>query len=749
MGELKKVCVIGAWILLVVLVWGSTGFMQLRSIQEKIHFAYTLNDPSLLESSIQDINRLLQQFPQDVGLRQKAFILLGDAHFYLGRYDSAISNYQQAQSLLMVSDADYPYVLYSKAYALYYAAMHSSGNTQAQHIRQAISTIDEISSFSDYAQDSFLLRGMILRLSREYISAVAFLDRVTREDLRPTASYYKGLVLYEQGNFPASIMAFQEAQRLGQDRELVAASIFQAVKALMHLQNYREALQHSESLVRDYSDTRFRNDIITLHVELLYRSGAYESAMRYIDTVIQNASGTREKMDALMAKGWIAYQSGRTEVAIEQWTQAMELGARSHTQEAFDAARNVMESMREQGNHTGLVAFLNRVKALFPEKSTELDLETAKIYLSMRRIDEAEVLLRRVLASGLAFQEANYWMAQLHLEKGDTRQALETIERVIQSGSPRFVFLGQSFKGDVLFQTNDFARSREAYLKALEVASDVERSQTLINLGIVAMASKNYTEAEGYFQRLKDNYQTDVSGALNAAFYLAESYAHRNQFTQAAREYDWIIQNDTTGRFIRNATMKKFEMLIQSTTSMDPIIQQIDQAIAQTSDATLRKELTYLRGEAFLRKGDVLSAFDAIANLNTDGMQDASKAGVLYIRARYFASQGNHTQADQAFSQLIQQYPQSAKAPWALQDYALSFYNRSDFDQAKNLFFQLITTYPHFSKVDVGYFYIGLSYERLGDRDRALRIYEEMLQKFPATDRANEVRQRINQLRTN
>lgn len=736
------------FVVCVSIAWGTTGYFQLRSIQEKITFAYNLDDASLLDSSIQDLNQLLQQYPNDLGLRQKAFILMGDAYFYRGSYDQALASYQQAQSLLIVSDTDYPYVLYSKAYTLYYAALNATGNLQAQYIRQAISAIDEISSFSEYAQDAFLLRGMVLRLSGDYMSAVAFLDRVTREDLRPTASYYKGLVLYEQRNYAAAVLAFQQAQRQGQDKELVAASIYQVVKALMNLQNYREALQHSEILVRDYSDTRFRGDIMTLHVELLYQSGSYDSALRYIDTVIQSAPSTRERMDALIAKGWITYKNQRIDMAIDLWTQAMELGARSHNQEAFEAAKNVMGAMREGGDYSGLVAFLNRVKSLFPEKTTELDLETAKIYIAMRRIDEAEVLLRRVLATGLAFQEANYWMAQLFLQKGDFRQALDTIERVIQSGTPRYVFLGQSFKGDVLFQTRDYPKSREAYRKALEVAGDQERTQTLINLGIVAMAMQNYTEADGYFQQLKDNYQQDVTGALNAAFYLAESYALRNQFVQASREYDWIIQNDTTGRFIRNATIKKFEMLILSTTIMDPIIQQIDQAIAQTGDALLKKELAYLRGEAFLRKGDVLSAYNAISGVQTEGMQDSSKAGMLYIRARYFTSIGNRTEADRAYSLLIQQYPQSAKAPWGLQDYALSFYHRGDYDQSKNLFFQLITTYPTFSKVDAAYFYIGLSYERLGDPQRALRIYEELLQKFPNTDRLNETRERINQLKT-
>jgi len=168
------------------------------------------------------------------------------------------------------------------------------------------------------------------------------------------------------------------------------------------------------------------------------------------------------------------------------------------------------------------------MKATFPSQGTALDLESAKVYISLGRYSEAEVLLQRVLSSGLFYQEANFTLAQLYQKTGDMKRAQDYVDRVIRSGNQAAIYQGYTFQGDLYLQTGDYAKAKIAYENAMKNASDAERSQATLNLGIVALNAKDYTTAQKQFETLKNEITKDLSAALDAAFYLAETYIARN-----------------------------------------------------------------------------------------------------------------------------------------------------------------------------------------------------------------------------
>jgi tetratricopeptide (TPR) repeat protein len=721
----------------------SQELFELKSVQSKIMLAYELNDASLMDTAIADLQKFILNNGSNPYNLSKAHLLMGDAHFYRGQYTLALESYDKALQYTGRDDQDYPYAIYSKCYTLYHIASETQQSNRSSILNQALTTLEGLVSFAGYQQDYYLLKGMIQKANGDYLGASASLDLITDSDTIGFASYYKGLIFFEQGNYPSAIMAFERARQFGQNPELMAASIYQTIRAMMNLQNYREALPFSEELVKNYSTTRYRDEIFMLHVELLYRTGEYQNAAKYITYIMEGAKTTKELMDAYDAMAWLAYKTGDYNTALENWNKAISAGAQEYPQETFEMAKRAIEVLRNTGDSAKMVSYLNQMKATFPTQSTPLDLESAKVYISLGRYSEAEVLLQRVLSSGLLYQEANFAMAQLYQKTGDLKKAQDFIDRVIRSGNQSQVYNAYAFQGDLYLQMGDYDKAKLAYDNAMKNASDAERSQAILNLGVVALNAKDYTTAQKQFETLKSEISKDLSAALDASFYLAETYLARNLPSNALKEYDWILQNDVSKKYLKTVTLKKYNVMLE--TNQDPleIVRQIDTVLGTAYDPSLEAELRYLKGEAYLKKGDLIAAQDAIRPINFEALSVGSKGGYLYIRGKYYASQGNEGEMRASFEQLIDQYPQSPKTPWAIQDYALYYYNKSDFNTAKNLFFKLITTYPDFSKNDTAYFYVGLCYERSGERDKALKIYQDLVAKYPSSTRVTEAKNRI------
>ncbi len=740
---MKKILLFLSFFAFFCLLSFSSDLFELKSIQERIEQANIFNDESLLDSCIKDLQKVILNSGGNSSVLSKAYLILGDAFFYRQDFLQAYENYEKATSIAGKDDESYPYALYSMIYSRYHTASQSAGTAKEEYLKQAYSMLDELSNYGEYLQDSYLLRGMVLRYMGDYLGAVASLDKITSEELKGFSSYYKGLILFEQKNFPSAILAFKKAQEYGEEKELVAASIYQVVIAQMNLKNYRDALLNSENLIREYSDTRYKDQFFSLHVELLYRTGNYQNAEKYIDQIMQNAGTVKQKMEAYNAMAWLAYKSDDSKSAVDNWTKGMEIGADSYSQEAFEMAKNAINALRQQDNTAVLVSFLNKVKSTFPSKSSEMDLESAKVYLSLGNFSEAQALLNKVLSSGILYQEASYWSAELYKEKGDFNKAVEYIERVIQSGNQKYIFMGYKFKGDLYYQKGDYQKSIESYNISLNYASEEEKPQIILNMGIVALNEKDYTNAQIYFNKLKNEYSSNLEYSLDGSFYLAETYLARLSYSQAIKEYDWIISNDTTGRYTNNAMLKKYETMLESSSDYDSIIYQIDDSISKTYDDTLKRELGYIKAEAYLKKGDLYSAFDNVKSLSEMGLSDSTIGGILYIKGRYYTYQNNEVELKKNYDRLIEEFPLSPKTPWGIQDYALYFYNSNSFNEAKNLFFKLLSSYPDFQKSDAVYYYIGLCYEKLGEKDKALKIYEDFPKKFPNSSRINEVNAKL------
>ncbi len=721
--------------------------MELKSLQQQIEYANNLNDLSLLDASLESVNRLLLNNPGNLDFEGKAHVVLADAYFYKGSYNLAIEEYDKAMGVLMESSPEYPYSLYSLIYAYYYLIEVSPESLKANYINQAIFNLDKLSSFDEYKQDALLLKGMILKQRGDLSGAVTAFDQITRGDLTGTASYYKGLILYEQKNYPAAILAFEKAASLGQNRDLVAASIYRTINAMINLKYYKEALEESQKLVRDFGSSRYKNEIFSQHVQLLYRTGDYNNAKRYIENELLSSTGERERMEALNVLGWLAYETGNISEAIVQWEKAVDTGYVNYKQEAFEIAKTCLQALGESNDSTKTLTFLNNIKSKFPEKKTELDLETAKVYMNTNRYSQAEVLLNQVLSTGMYFNEVNYLMAVLNKQRNNSRAAFDYISRVISSGNREYTYKGYLFEGDLYFQLGNYQEAKRSYENALKNANEKERLQTILNLGIVEMELENYPAAVGQFNQLKQYTVEDLDAALNGAFYLAECYTLMNDINSAVKQYDWIIANDKTGRYVSTSVMRKYDLMINNPNAdLDALIRELDTQIQSTTDLTLKDELMFLKAEAYMKKGDLLTAYNFVRDINYDRLSAISKAAVLYIRGKYFMSQGNEPQMITNFDSLISDFPKSPKTPWAMQDYALFYYNSQNYNQAKNIFFNLLTKYPDFQKVDVAYFYIGLCYEKMAENDKAKQVFTDFLEKFPNSSRKTEVQQHLSWL---
>ncbi len=157
-------------------------------------------------------------------------------------------------------------------------------------------------------------------------------------------------------------------------------------------------------------------------------------------------------------------------------------------------------------------------------KDSQSSLWLARLYRFENEHDKAEEILRGVLSWDPANEGALEQLSQLLVDEGRAADAIELLSKAAdRSASPTLYDL----LGDAYSQTHDYAKSEEAYRKAVdadpdEVAHRKGLAQTLLN-------EEKFPEALEQYQHLAEMEPDNPENYLR----LSQIYRHTNQFDLA------------------------------------------------------------------------------------------------------------------------------------------------------------------------------------------------------------------------
>jgi outer membrane assembly lipoprotein YfiO len=170
--------------------------------------------------------------------------------------------------------------------------------------------------------------------------------------------------------------------------------------------------------------------------------------------------------------------------------------------------------------------------------------------------------------------------------------------------------------------------------------------QELMDLGMKQLDAKQYPKAITTFQQITYDYAT-TRYAMEAQFYLAETYLRKKEYPQAQLEFEFLVTNYPSSRFAEEARFKTAQSYLKAVPRMA-----LDQ-----SGLKKAQDLIDLFREQY-PESQFLSEIDAMeADIAARYARKEYDAAVLYARSGEYAS------ARVYLEHILQTYPKASLIP--------------------------------------------------------------------------------------
>ena len=436
-------------------------------------------------------------------LAASAYQGIGQAQYYLKDFSGAQSSYDQALKLDKNTSGDYS--MYQKG------IMMGLNHQYAEEIDQMDALVAAYPK-SDLAPQALLEKGNAqARLGRNGDALVTYATLLknypksveARKGLLQTALVNKGMGKEDDAieaykkvirQYPSS----DEAQAAAEDMKLIYADRGQLgdfSKFLSSVPNApkidvgeverltfeaaekaaidtKPSIDKMQRYLKDYPSGAYAAKAKYYIARYHYGKGEYNDAMRAIDEALQGGGDASYAQDALAMRSDILAKQGKYDEAINSYK---ELAQRASSDDNRTLAQlGAMRVAKQVGNWSevkNLSSLLLDRGGLTVNEEKEVTLDRALSLAQMGNTKDAEAAFRS-LAKDPASEygaQASYELSRMQYEMGNYSGAEQTINALIEAGTPHSYWLGKSFLtlADVYYKQGNVSKARE-YLQSLK-----------------------------------------------------------------------------------------------------------------------------------------------------------------------------------------------------------------------------------------------------------------------------------------
>ncbi|GJL75247.1 XrtA/PEP-CTERM system TPR-repeat protein PrsT [Nitrosomonas sp.] len=186
-------------------------------------------------------------------------------------------------------------------------------------------------------------------------------------------------------------------------------------------------------------------------------------------------------------------------------------------------------------NYAAALDSYEKLAARLPD-SAAAQLKIAEIHSIMKDYPATSAALRKALFINPDYVEAKVAMARLaNLEKKDSEAI--SIAQKIQKEHTDFP-IGYELEGDLLMHQQKFEMAAKAYEKAFSIS---QTTPLAIKVHTALSQAGNDKKAHGHITQWLSNNPDDAAARL----YLANDHLSKNQYAQAAKEYEAILKKNS------------------------------------------------------------------------------------------------------------------------------------------------------------------------------------------------------------
>ncbi len=428
---------------------------------------------------------------------------IGQAQYYMRDFSGAQASYDQALRLDKNGNGDYS--MYQKGIMMGLNHQYADEVTQMDALIKAYPQ-------SDLAPQAMLEKGnaqALLGKNNDALNTYATLLKdyprsvEARKGLLQTALVNKGMGKEDQAieaykkvirQYPTS----DEAQAAAEDMKLIYADRGQLAEFSKFLNTVPNAPQidvnEVERLTYDAAEKAATSDRPSIdrlqqyikdypagayvakakyHIARYYYSkGKYDEAMTAIDESLQGGSDASYAQDALAMRSDILSRQGKMEESLASYK---ELAERSTSDDNRTLAQlGAMRVAKQMGNWNEvrlLTQTLLDRGGLTAGEEKEVTLDRGLSLAQLGNTRDAEAAFRAIAGdpSNEYGAQASYELSRMQYEMGNLKGAEQTINALIDAGTPHTYWLGKSFLtlADVCYKQGNVAQARD-YLQSLK-----------------------------------------------------------------------------------------------------------------------------------------------------------------------------------------------------------------------------------------------------------------------------------------
>lgn len=325
------------------------------------------------------------------------------------------------------------------------------------------------------------------------------------------AEYYLdyGFTLIKLGRYEDAIKEFQ---RILMEKEIaiVKQNNKKAYRGIgianLYAQSYEEAIKNFDLALGITEMKELDTDILYYKGNALERSGNLEEASKIYTKILET-----QKDDAAIynARANINRILGNYEESIKDYDKAIELSKGD-----FDLYFGKYAALKEL-SRTAEAEEVLKIAAELPVHSEKDSYELAKVYFYQKNYDHAMIQLEQSLKNG--YIEANYFLGEISIAKGDYKQAIEYFETFEESnGTVSAMFYNQLL---TCYLNEEEYEKAKTCLKKAKKYTDISIEQQLLRNEIILLEKTgDFNEAYEKMKKYLKRYPDDVEAQKDATF---------------------------------------------------------------------------------------------------------------------------------------------------------------------------------------------------------------------------------------
>ncbi len=621
------------------------------------------------------------------------------------------------------------------------------------------------------------------------------------------ATYYYGYSEFCLGNYSSALSAFN---KITNESKYYEASSFHTLQIYDRQNDYQNAVTQGEKLIKEYPKSKYSAEAYRILGESSYRNHKWSETAKYLSTYAKLEE--KDQRTDLYMLGYAYYKTNNYTAAVSSLgkvTSEKDSIAQnayiyigySHlkndelqkAQMAFQAA-SLMDfdlSLREEAayNYTiaayqnnspfgETVAAFERFIKEYPN-SKHLDSiyrHLASVYMNEKDYHSALTSINKISNQNSEIRKAKenalFHIGVSHFIKDEYNEAINYFNLSIKEYNPAS-FSAQAFlwRGEAYYRLNNIDKAKDDIITFLSKTQKKTLDNTVkayYTLGYTAFQTKNYTEAEKWFSKLRSTRGAErhrlYTDVLNR---LADCHYNRRDFESARKVYASVPPRSPVADYA--AFQNAFILGIQK--QYTDKINALQQLITNYHNSSYRDNALYEIGRTYIIMGNYDKAIENYSLLQKDFSKSPLARKAALETGMLYANMNKPNQAVSSFKQVIEKYPNSEETRIALEslqslyveinkveDYlayresiagttisnvaksqedSLSFiaaekvFEREQYQDAIQSLYTYFVKYcdkPTLNCITAT-FYLAESHYALGDKTQALRFYDNVINK--------------------